>query len=79
MSNDKEKSQPTERQRDAGDNTKPATSQKTATESISNEKQAKRHDENFESLSQNTKALGKHTIAEQPLVLHDSTTGETHL
>ncbi len=77
MSNDHEKSQPTERQRDAGDSTKPTTSHKTATESISNEKQAKRHSENFESLSQDTKALGKHTIADQPLVLHDSTTGET--
>ncbi|MDZ4833779.1 MAG: hypothetical protein SGJ27_08360 [Candidatus Melainabacteria bacterium] len=47
MSNDHEKSQPTERRRDAGDGTKPATSQKTATESISNEKQAKRHSENY--------------------------------
>lgn len=77
MSNDHEKPQPKDHQRDAGDSTKPATSQKTANESISNEKRAKLHDENFESLSQKTKALGKHTIAEHPLVLHDSTTGET--
>jgi hypothetical protein len=78
MSDDQEKLKPpTERQRDAGDSTKPATSQKTASESISNEKQADRHAQNFESLSQNTKALGKHTIADQPFILHDSKTGET--
>lgn len=77
MSNDQEKPQPIEQKRDAGDKAKPGTSQKTATESISDEKQAKRHAENFESLSQDTKALGHHTKAEQPFVLHDSKTGET--
>lgn len=77
MPNDHEKSQPTDRKRDAGDNTKPTTSQKTAAESVSTETQAKRHAENFDSLSHDTKALGHYTKAEQPLVLHDSTTGET--
>lgn len=77
MPSDHEKTNPIEQKRDAGDNTKPETSQKTAAESVSNEQQAKRFDENFESLSHSTKALGNYIKAEQPLILHDSTTGQT--
>ncbi len=77
MSQDREKHKPIDAKRDASDNHKQTTSQKTANEAISSDTQAKRHSENFESLSHDTKALGLHVKAEQPLILHDSTTGET--
>lgn len=77
MPTDHEKRQPIEPRRDVSDGQKPTTSQKTANEAVSSDRQAKRHSENFESLSHDTKALGQHLKAEQPLVLHDSATGET--
>lgn len=76
MSNEQEKRQAIDHKRDASDSQKSVTSQKTADEAVSAETQAKRHSENFESLSHDTKALGQYAKAEQPLVLHDSTTGE---
>jgi hypothetical protein len=77
MSHDHDKHKPIDAKRDASDNQKPTTSQKTANEAVSSDTQAKRHSENFESLSHDTRALGQFVKAEQPLILHDSTTGET--
>lgn len=77
MSHDHDKHKPIDAKRDASDSQKPTTSQKTANEAVSSDQQAKRHSENFESLSHDTRALGQFVKAEQPLILHDSTTGET--
>jgi hypothetical protein len=77
MSDEQKKLHPVEQKKDAGDHQKPVTSQKTANEAVSDDPQAKMHAENFSSLSHDTKALGKHVIADNPLILHDSKTNET--